>query len=169
MASMWQSQDASDSPSQSQNSYNNNNGNNNNNSNAVNYTFHPGRQRSACQRAAPAWRPQPGPLALVPRALPLLSRGQVGGLATSRWGRPPPIPPPGEPHRAGGGGERGSGGSARSCEGLEDITRLSAGGRRAEFRRGSRRRRAGGGDGPTTKRALFCAPPGSWNQWIGGS
>ena len=102
-------------------------------------------------------------------ALPLPSRGQVGGPRDLPLGVPPPIPPPGEPHQAGGGGESGSGGSARSRAGLEDITRLSAGGRRAEFRRGSRRRCAGGGDGPTTKRALFCAPPGSWNQWIGGS
>lgn len=46
---------------------NNSNGNNNNNSNAVTYTFHPVWQHSACQRAAPAWSLQPGPLGLVPR------------------------------------------------------------------------------------------------------
>lgn len=71
---------------------NNSNGNNNNNSNAVSYTFHPVWQHSACQRAAPAWRPQPGPLGLMPRALPLPPRGQVGGPRDLPLGAPPAHP-----------------------------------------------------------------------------
>lgn len=57
----------------------------------------------------------------------------------------PPIPPPGGPsgdlgaRGAPGGGERGPG-LWKGLRGLEDITRLSAGGRRSEFRSGSRRR-----------------------------
>lgn len=44
---------------------------------------------------------------------------------------------------------------------LEDITRLSAGGRRREFRRGSRRRPRRARGQPATKRALFFPPPGA--------
>lgn len=100
---------------------------------------------------------------LHPALLP--PEGQVSGPHNLPLGAPPDPAVRGAP----AGEESLAPGLWKEPRGLEDITRLSAGGRRAEFRRGSRRQRAGGGDGPTTKRALFCAPPGSWNQWIGGS
>lgn len=89
---------------------------------------------------------------------------------TSRWGRPQsrrrgggqagPLGGPGEP--PGGGQASAALGLWKEPLGLEDITRLSAGGRRSEFRRVSRRRTRRARGRPRHKaRFVLRAPPGA--------
>lgn len=110
---------------------------------------------ASCALASSAgtrWRPAPPLAGASPSSAAWgAKRGTLGG----------PGSPPGEASLAPGSG--------RSCAAWKTLHGCRPGGRRSEFRRGSRRRTRRVRGRPATKRALFCAPPGSWNQWIGGS
>lgn len=112
--------------------------------------------------AAPAGLPA-GPEPAFP--LPLAPSAGAGGQPAQPPAGAPRIPPPGGP-RGGLGGRgaprgRRAAGLRQELRGLEDITRLSAGGVARSSGGGPGGGRAGRGDGPATKRALFCAPPGA--------
>ena len=139
--------------------------------------FHPIWELQGLERKFIRWRHLPRGHSQPGLAAPdSLRKDRLAATATSRWGRPP-IPPPGGPGVgepwAARGAPRGRrarpSGSARSRTAWKTLHGCRPGGVARSSGGGPGGGHAGRGDGPATKRALFCAPPGSWNQWIGGS